>query len=651
MKTQIRKTIICLAAILGCCGLGFAQNAATFTTELKPVSDSTVELIINATIEDGFHLYTSDTEGTMPASVGFDALVGAELDGDLQNVGEVHSEYEEAFEATTRYFVNKGQYVQRIKLTDPENYKIEGYFEAQACQEGGCYILDTNFSFAKGAAAAETAAAETAAAPAQVGASSMFGPLWEPVTDIKAYGGMAADSDAAQKSLWMVFILGFGGGLLALLTPCVWPIIPMTVSFFLKRSSSRSRAVRDAIIYGISIIVIYLALGIFVTAVFGADALNALSTNAIFNIIFFLMLVVFAASFFGAFEITLPSSWSNAMDSKAESTAGLVSIFFMAFTLALVSFSCTGPIIGVLLVEVATSGNWLAPAVGMFGFALALALPFSLFALFPSMLKSVPRSGGWMNTVKVVLAFVELALSLKFLSVADLAYGWGILNRDTFVALWIVIFGTLGLYLLGFIKFPHDDELDHISVPRYFLAVIVLSFTVYMVPGMWGAPCSAISAFAPPVETQEFNLVPSEVLKYDDYDEGMRVAKEQGKPVFLDFTGWGCVNCREMETAVLHKKEIEKILNEDYVCITLYVDEKGNLPQTIETPDGKKLRTVGNKWSYLQSTKFGVNAQPYYVLLDNEGKPMVGSYGYDDEKSVEKFEEYLKAGIEEYKKR
>ena len=467
--------------------------------------------------------------------------------------------------------------------------------------------------------------------------------------------------ESSFSGLIKIFILGLLGGLVALVTPCVWPIIPMTVSFFLKSSGDKKKGMRDATIYGASIVVIYVTLGLAVTGIWGANALNSLATNAWFNIFFFLMLVVFAASFFGAFELTLPSSWSNAIDSKAEKTGGLFGIFLMAFTLTLVSFSCTGPIIGFLLVEVSTSGNILAPTVGMLGFAIALALPFTLFAMFPSWLKSMPKSGGWMNTVKVVLGFVELAFALKFLSVADLAYGWRILDRETFLAIWIALFALLGLYLLGKIKFPHDDEDEKkISVPRFFLALCSIAFAIYMVPGLWGAPLKAVSAFAPPMKTQDFNLAggrmasasEEEAVHFSDYEEGMAYAKKHNKPVFVDFTGYGCVNCREMEAAVLSDDKVSAIINEDFVVIELYIDEKKALDEPIQvTINGKdrKLRSIGDKWSYLQESRFGANTQPFYVLLDNEGNLLSGSYSYD--KDVNKFIEFLENGKKEYKKR
>ena len=496
---------------------------------------------------------------------------------------------------------------------------------------------------------------------------------WEFVSNSES--GLASNSESGLaseggQSIWWIFVMGLLGGLLAIFTPCVWPIIPMTVSFFIKRGgaakgTTNAQVVRDAILYGLSIVIIYVSLGLLVTLVFGASALNALSTNAVVNIIFFLILVLFAASFFGAFEITLPSSWSTALNSKSSNTTGFLSILLMAFTLVIVSFSCTGPIIGTLLVE-AAGKSLLAPAMGMLGFAVALALPFSLFAMFPSVLKKMPKSGGWMNTFKVTLAFLELALALKFLSVADLAYGWHILDREVFVSLWIVIFSLLGCYLLGLISFPHDDD-DHrkTSVPRLFLAIISLAFAMYMVPGLWGAPLRAISAFAPPMNTQDWVMTSGgqvigerlEVkggeyktmtnhggqITFTDYEEGMAYAKENNMPVFLDFNGFGCVNCRKMEAAVLSKPEVAEHLHK-YVLISLIVDDKTKLAEPIEVEEnGKKvtLKTIGDKWSYMQRVQYQSNAQPYYVQLDADGNRIVEtSYAYDED--IEKFLNWLK---------
>lgn len=644
------------------------QEPVKFKTELKNVSATEVEIVFTASIEQGWHVYSTDLGDGGPISATFntDKLTGAQLDGKLRPVGKEVASFDKLFEMDVRYFEHTAQFVQKLKLTGGD-YQVTGYLEYGACNDENCLPpTQVEFSFsgkAEGTSAsvqAETPAekADTAAAPAVIGGAD--GPtsvvvsdndLWSPVIDeLNALGETTSQEDMS----WLyIFITGFVGGLLALFTPCVWPIIPMTVSFFLKRSKDKKKGIRDAWTYGASIVVIYVTLGLAITAIFGANALNALSTNAIFNIFFCLMLVVFAASFFGAFEITLPSKWSNAVDSKAEATTGLLSIFLMAFTLSLVSFSCTGPIIGFLLVQVSTTGNVIAPAVGMLGFAIALALPFTLFALFPSWLKSMPKSGGWMNVIKVTLGFLELAFALKFLSVADLAYGWRILDRETFLALWIVLFALLGFYLLGKIKFPHDDDDTKVSVPRFFLALASLAFAVYMVPGLWGAPLKAVSAFAPPMQTQDFNLYNNEVhAKFDDYDAGMKYAREHGKPVMLDFTGYGCVNCRKMELAVWTDMKVADLINNDYVLITLYVDNKTRLPEPVKVMENgteRTLRTVGDKWSYLQRVKFGANAQPFYVLIDNEGKPLNKSYSYDED--IDKYVDFLQTGLDNYKKK
>ncbi len=644
------------------------QEPVKFKTELKNVSATEVEIVFTASIEQGWHVYSTDLGDGGPISATFntDKLTGAQLDGKLRPVGKEVSSFDKLFEMNVRYFEHNAQFVQKLKLTGGD-YQITGYLEYGACNDENCLPpTQVEFSFSgKADAAASATAADQAsvAAPAEADSAAVIGSadgptsiavsendLWSPVIDeLNAMGGTTSQEDMS----WLyIFITGFVGGLLALFTPCVWPIIPMTVSFFLKRSKDKKKGIRDAWTYGASIVVIYVTLGLAITAIFGANALNALSTNAIFNIIFCLMLVVFAASFFGAFEITLPSKWSNAVDSKAEATTGLLSIFLMAFTLSLVSFSCTGPIIGFLLVQVSTTGNVIAPAVGMLGFAIALALPFTLFALFPSWLKSMPKSGGWMNIIKVTLGFLELAFALKFLSVADLAYGWRILDRETFLALWIVLFALLGFYLLGKIKFPHDDDDTKVTVPRFFLALASLAFAVYMVPGLWGAPLKAVSAFAPPMQTQDFNLYNNEVhAKFDDYDAGMKYAREHGKPVMLDFTGYGCVNCRKMELAVWTDTKVADLINNDYVLITLYVDNKTRLPEPIKVVENgteRTLRTVGDKWSYLQRVKFGANAQPFYVLIDNEGKPLNKSYSYDED--IDKYVDFLQTGLDNYKK-
>ena len=652
------------------------QEPVKFKTELKTISDTEAQIVFTGNIDAGWHVYSTDLPSGGPISATFNVekIQGAELMGKLTPQGKEIENFDKVFEMKLRYFENTATFVQKFKITDA-SYQIEGYLEYGACNDENCLPpTEVPFSFSgKGNAAtatvatsetkaetvnqpaaensvAETTAIDSAATVALSDNETSVQDYWTPVIkELNSYGETTSQQD---RSWIYIFFAGFIGGLLALFTPCVWPIIPMTVSFFLKRSKDKKKGIRDAWTYGASIVVIYVALGLAITLIFGASALNALSTNAVFNILFCLMLIIFAASFFGAFELTLPSKWSNAVDSKAEQTSGLLSIFLMAFTLSLVSFSCTGPIIGFLLVEVSTTGSVIAPAIGMLGFAIALALPFTLFAMFPSWLKSMPKSGGWMNVIKVTLGFLELAFALKFLSVADLAYGWRILDRETFLALWIVIFGLLGFYLLGKIKFPHDDDDNTTSVPRFFMALISLAFAVYMVPGLWGAPLTAVSAFAPPMTTQDFNLYNNEVhAKFDDYDAGMEYAKRNGKPVMLDFTGYGCVNCRKMEAAVWTDPKVSKLMTDDYVLITLYVDNKEPLPEHIKVMENGKertLRTVGDKWSYLQRSKFGANAQPFYVLIDNEGKPLNKSYSYDED--IDKYVDFLQTGLDNYKK-
>ena len=669
------------------------KDPIKFKTELTPLSDTEAEVVFTAAIDKGWHVYSTDLGDGGPISATFnvDNKSGVELVGKLKPVGKEVATFDKLFEMKVRYFENTAKFVQKVKFTGGA-YAIEGYLEYGACDDESCLPpTQVPFKFSGVAKAGNAAATKTeqpkaeqpeqkvvdkadkkegATPVASKDSSAMMelvpattteaatdiqpavasSELWKPViSDLQALGEEHGQEDMS----WIyIFITGFLGGLLALFTPCVWPIIPMTVSFFLKRSKDKKKGIRDAWTYGASIVVIYVALGLAITLIFGASALNALSTNAIFNILFFLMLVIFAASFFGAFEIRLPSKWGNAVDSKAESTTGLLSIFLMAFTLSLVSFSCTGPIIGFLLVQVSTTGSVVAPAIGMLGFAIALALPFTLFALFPSWLKSMPKSGGWMNVIKVTLGFLELAFALKFLSVADLAYGWRLLDRETFLALWIVIFALLGFYLLGKIKFPHDDDDNKVGVTRFFMALISLAFAVYMVPGLWGAPLKAVSAFAPPMQTQDFNLYKNEVhAKFDDYDLGMEYARLNGKPVMLDFTGYGCVNCRKMEAAVWTDPKVSDLINNDYVLITLYVDNKTPLTEPvkiIENGTERTLRTVGDKWSYLQRVKFGANAQPFYVLLDNQGKPLNKSYAYNED--IPKYIEFLQTGLENYKK-
>ncbi len=682
---KIATVLVLLVASV--CAMAQMADPVHFTSKLVMLGGDEAQIEFSAKIDNGWHVYSTGLGNDGPISATFNAskMDGVKTVGGLTHKGKEISQFDNMFGMKLRYFEGSVTFIQKIKFTKPQ-YSINCYLEYGACNDETCmpptsvdFIKSGNApAVAKDAAADKAdnatdnaAAANAAATASEEGATAEEGStvsgdsvaaamnvaapdsataatLWQPViSDLKAYEAAPTDS-----SLLYIFFAGLIGGFLALLTPCVWPIIPMTVSFFLKRNKERSKAIREAVTYGISIVVIYVVLGLVVTLLFGASALNALSTNAVFNIFFCLLLVVFAASFFGAFEITLPSSWSNKIDAKSENTSGMLSIFLMAFTLTLVSFSCTGPIIGFLLVAVSTQGSILAPTIGMLGFAIALAIPFTLFAMFPSLLKSAPKSGGWMNVVKVVLGFIELAFALKFLSVADLAYGWHILDRETFLALWIVIFGLLGVYLLGWLKFPHDDEGNRTNVPQFFLAMISLAFAIYMIPGLWGAPLKAISAFAPPMNTQDFNLYKASVeAKYHDYEAGMAAAKAEGKPVMIDFTGFGCVNCRKMEAAVWTDPKVANMLNEKYVLISLYVDDKTPLaePMTVtENGQQRTLRTVGDKWSYLQRVKFGANTQPFYVLIDNEGKPLAGSRSYDED--INAYIDYLQKGIDNYKK-
>ena len=653
-----------------------------FKSHLKTGSTAEAEIVFDGKIAHGWHVYSTNlgSDGPIEASFHVDKKDGVELVGKLTPRGHEISMMDNMFGMKLRFFENSVQFVQKVKFTKP-TYTIKAYLEYGACNDEMCMPptqVNAHFSGKSpaidGKAAADEKSADDVAETLKAGgldssmvkagavdsvavADSVAAPqldnaevqkLWTPV--IKE---LARFDKPVSNSLLYIFLAGLVGGFLALFTPCVWPIIPMTVSFFLKRNKDRKKAIREAITYGVSIVVIYVALGLIVSLLFGASALNALSTNAIFNILFCLLLVVFAASFFGAFEITLPSSWSNKIDQKSDETSGVLSIFLMAFTLSLVSFSCTGPIIGFLLVAVASEGSIVAPTIGMLGFAVALAIPFALFAMFPTLLKSAPKSGGWMNVLKVVLGFIELAFALKFLSVADLAYGWHILDRETFLALWIAIFSLLGLYLLGIFNFPHDDENRRTNVPQFFLALGSLAFAFYMIPGLWGAPLKAVSAFAPPMNTQDFNLYKNEVHpRFKDFEAGMAAARLEGKPVMIDFTGFGCVNCRKMEAAVWTDAKVADMLNNKYVLISLYVDDKTPLPEqiTVTDTDGtqRTLRTVGDKWSYLQRHKFGSNTQPMYILLDNEGKPLTGSRSYDED--INEYMDFLKVGLDNYNK-
>jgi thiol:disulfide interchange protein len=645
-----------------------------WTHELKITGATTGEIIHKATIDANWHLYgmVIPENGPRPTRFEYESIVNAELTGTVVGKSKLLEVFDQSFQMHLGWYAKEAVFVQQIKFSNAADVKIIGYVEFMACDDERClppnqdeFILGNAKAVAKATAVAKSVSEKTnneAAKPtatqagtppggteplpaattieatitdemATIATPSAVTDYWKPVIDELRNFGSQLGSEGGV-SMWLIFIAGLVGGFLALFTPCVWPIIPMTVSFFLKRSENKGRGRRDAVLYGFSIVIIYVILGLLITAIFGASALNSMSTNAVFNLLFFALLVVFAISFFGAFEITLPASWSSKLDAKAESTAGFLSILFMAFTLVLVSFSCTGPIIGTLLVEVSSTGSILAPAIGMLGFAVALAIPFTFFAFFPALLKSMPKSGGWLNNVKVVLAFLELALALKFLSVADLAYGWGILDREVFISLWIVIFTLLGFYLLGKLRFPHDSESKHTSVLGTFLAIISLSFAVYMVPGLWGAPLKAISAFAPPLSTQDFNLYDNEVhADFSDYELGMQYAAQQGKPVVVDFSGYGCVNCRKMEATVWTHPRVKELLEDNYVLITLYVDDKTPLDEPFEIEENgriRRIRTVGDKWSYLQRVKFGANAQPYYVMLDKNGMPINKSYSFDE---------------------
>ena len=700
MTTQpagwLRKVALSLIAVVAMSLVGnsslsaqIIRDAVSWSHSIEDKSPTEKVLVLTAVIKGDWHLYSTELPagGPTPTHLIVDKLTGAELVGKLTPNQKPIEKFDPNFEMTLRFFGGKVSFRQQIRITDPKKFAFEGAVRYMACNDQQC-LPPANWEFKiqpkelgkleaaapstklteetstttteelaappMGEQLADSASTTATALSVQNDSTSLAtSDLWAPVIpELKAYGDKALSQ--TEGSLWMLLVGGFLGGLVALVTPCVWPMIPMTVSFFLKRSKDKKKGIRDALIYGLGIIIIYVGLGLLVSAVFGASFLNSLATNAYFNVAFFLLLVIFAMSFFGAFELVLPAKWTNKMDEKADSASGFLSIFFMAFTLALVSFSCTGPIVGTLLVQAATSSSgMLAPAIGMLGFALALALPFTLFAIFPNLLQSMPKSGGWMNSVKVVLAFIELALALKFLSIADLAYNWRILDREVFLALWIVIFFLLGMYLLGKLRFPHDSPQEKTPIPALFLAIVSLSFAVYMIPGLWGAPLRAISAFAPPLRTQDLNLYHGEVhAKFDDYDAGMAYARQVGKPVIIDFSGYGCVNCRKMEAAVWTDANVKGMLENDYVLITLMVDEKAPLPQPLEVEENGqkiKLRTVGDKWSYFQRMKFGANAQPFYVLLDHQGKPLAPSRAYDED--IPAYLDFLKGGLSEFSKR
>lgn len=656
----------------------FGLEPVSWKFSLKDQGKGEIEVVAEAMIDPGWHLYDVNIppKGPTPTQIKFTTISGAEIIGEFTPIdSKLKTEYDENFKMEIGSYAEKAKFVQRFRVTNKAAFSLEGFVRAQACNDETCTPpIPITFSFGEKnlpatvieVAPTKVEITEKAGEPSQVDSTTektsvavdsqtnfakeegLVNSLWTPVTHLKPFHG-----EEVKGSLFWLFIIGMGGGLLALMTPCVWPLIPMTVSFFLKRNKkNKKKAIKDAVTYGLGIIIIYVSLGLIITAIFGASALNDLSTNAFFNLFFAALLIFFAISFFGAFEIVLPSSWSNKIDSKADSTTGIISIFLMAFTLALVSFSCTGPVIGTVLVQTANSGAILGPAIVMFGFAFALAIPFSLFAIFPSWLENLPKSGGWLNSVKVVLAFIELALALKFLSVADLAYEWRLLDREVFLVLWIVIFTLLGFYLLGKIRFPHEEKVEHTTVPRLFLAIIPLAFALYMLPGLWGAPLKNISAFAPSLWTQDFNLYDGAVhANFDDYETGMAYAKRVNKPVFLDFSGFGCVNCRKMENAVWSNPKVKAALENDFVLITLMVDAKKDLPEPLKINENgrqRMLTTIGDKWSYLQRYKFQSNSQPYYVMLDHDGSAL-GDYYFNYKEDVNLYMQFINMGLKAYK--
>ena len=655
-----------------------AQNPISWDFKLSDAGNGEVNILATATVEQGWYMYDTKIPdgGPNPTMIEFDEIRGAIAVGDFKSIDkEAKVKFDEIFQMEIGSFTNSVTFAQRLKVTDKAVFSVIGNVRAQACNDQTCTPpLPVDFTFSgsnlpatlvvtgsateviSGTETASLIAAEPILQTESVISNVTTEPvdsdvLWTPV--IEELQALSNGDDLANASLISIFLKGLIWGFAALLTPCVWPMIPITVSFFLNRNKkSRKKAIQDASIYGLSIIVIYVTLGLIITAIFGASALNNLATSPVFNLIFFALLLTFAFSFMGAFEMVLPASWTNKMDSKVDSSKGWLSLFFMAFTLALVSFSCTGPIIGWLLVDAATHGNFMAPTVGMFGFALALSIPFTLFAIFPSWLKTLPKSGSWLNTVKVVLGFIVLAVSLKFLSVADLSSGWGILDRDIFLALWIVLFVVLGVYLLGKIKLKGDSEMKNVSLTRLVLAMLSFAFAVYMIPGLWGAPLKPLSAIAPPLSTLDFNLTgESKGQVFDDYETGMAYAAREGKPVLLEFGGHGCVNCHKMDATVLAEERVKNLIEDEFVFIVLMVDERTRLPEILEVDDAGKstrLRTVGDKWSYLQRHKFGIQSQPYYVVLDHQGKPLSPAHAYDE--SVDNYVEFLQTGLRNFGK-
>lgn len=659
----MRKLLIILFIFCSCLTHAQMLDPVKFHTALTTSADGTGVITFTAHIEKGWHVYSTNlgSDGPVSATLRVNSLNGVKLVGRLTpSAGEV-TRYDYAFRRNVRYFEHQAVFRQKVKFTKPK-YSINVSLEYGACSDHNCLPPDevpfvkTGKSPAKvsakkedgqkssdeiAAAQTTTASADTSAAkpaesiiPAKKEAGATDSPLWQPVIKDMSTAGNDTAGIASQSVLY-IFFLGFVGGLLAVAMPCVWPVIPMTVSFFIRRGENRRQGIRSALAYGASIVVIYMLLGIAVTLLLGPSGLNDIATSALFNVLLFVLLIVFALSLFGCFELQLPARWANAADSRAGNAGGLLSVFLMALTLVLVSFSCTAPVIGLLLAGTAVSGNYLAPAAGMLGFAVALALPFMLFAMFPSWLKSMPKSGSWMNIIKVTLGFIELAFSLKFLSVADMAYGWRLLSRTTFLCLWIAIFLFLAFYLSGIIHFRSDGDSRPRPVVSVMLGMLSAAFAIYMLPGLWGAPVPAVSAFAPPAADTNFSLSKTTAkARFTSYEEGMAAARAEGKPVLLDFTGYGCVNCRKMEGAVWTDRRVADMLNNDFVLISLYCDDKTPLPQPITvTESGRQrtLRTTGDKWSYLERHKFGSNALPYYVAVTPDGKPLSPSRGYDED--------------------
>ncbi len=683
-KKQIFQGVFAAALILFSVTFVRAQvlDPVDWQFSHEKLDDNEYELKLTANMDPGWYIYGTELEagGPIPTRIDFDAGEGFELVGELQ-YPDAEVKFDPNFDMDIPMYGESVTFVQRVRVLTAGTITVSGEVEYMSCDDTRCLPPDyLGFSFDlegdASLAEAETAAPDETPTPADTEdpdtEEDPDAPATDPDSDEPAT--IYTPEDTEERGVGLTFIMGFLGGLLALLTPCVFPMIPLTVSFFLRNAGNRPRAVRDALLYGFTIIFSYVILGLAISVIFGPATLNALATSPGFNVFFFALLVFFAASFFGAFELTMPAKWSNALDSKADKTGGLIGVFLMGITFVLVSFSCTGPIVGTLLVEAAISGSVFAPAVGMLGFSLALAIPFSMFAIFPTALKSLPKSGGWMNAVKVVLGFIVLAFSLKFLSVADAVGQWGILDREVFLALWIAIFSLMGLYLIGKIKFAHDSDVNYLSVPRLMLAIATFAFVFYLIPGLWGAPLKGISSFLPSPITQDFDLTritatapadqgetfyvgehvyegPHGLMSFTDFDEGMRVARELDKPVFLDFTGHGCANCRKMEANVWSDSRVQDRLRNDFVKISLFVDDRTRLPEEEQfTSDAlgreRTIRTIGQKWSSFQAERFGANTQPYYVILDHEENMLAPAYGYDT--NIQRYLDFLDTGLENF---